>query len=109
MAEQFPNNPAENAHKRSHYAGPTRWPPAAFGKLTSPTNLHQISTGDPSSLFHSKISFILDSYFPPGASPIPLVLNDCSPSCMSASEVNVVFRKLRGGKAPGIDLIDYAI
>ncbi|GFY53710.1 hypothetical protein TNIN_24961 [Trichonephila inaurata madagascariensis] len=48
---------------------------AAFGKLTSPTNLHQISTGDPASLFHSKISLLLDSHFPSGASPIPLVLN----------------------------------
>ncbi|GFW58949.1 putative 115 kDa protein in type-1 retrotransposable element R1DM [Trichonephila clavipes] len=82
---------------------------AAFGKLTSPTNLHQISTGDPASLFHSKIS-LLDSHFPSGSSPIPLVLNGCSPpSCLSPSEVEVVFRKLRGGKAPGIDLIDYAI
>ncbi|GFV00945.1 putative 115 kDa protein in type-1 retrotransposable element R1DM [Trichonephila clavipes] len=37
-------------------------------------------------------------------------LHDCSPpSCLSPSEVEVVFRKLRGGKAPGIDLIDYAI
>ncbi|GFX73799.1 retrovirus-related Pol polyprotein from type-1 retrotransposable element R1 [Trichonephila clavipes] len=44
------------------------------------------------------------------SSPIPLVLNDCSPpSCLSPTEVEVVFRKLRGGKAPGIDLIDYAI
>ncbi|GFX97339.1 hypothetical protein TNCV_1077101 [Trichonephila clavipes] len=44
------------------------------------------------------------------SSPIPLVLNDCSPpSCLSPSEVEVVFRKLRGGQAPGIDLIDYAI
>ncbi|GFS99035.1 putative 115 kDa protein in type-1 retrotransposable element R1DM [Trichonephila clavipes] len=32
-----------------------------------------------------------------------------SSSCLSPSEVEVVFRKLRGGKAPGIDLIDYAI
>ncbi|GFV25299.1 hypothetical protein TNCV_2165871 [Trichonephila clavipes] len=31
------------------------------------------------------------------------------PSCLSPSEVEVVFRKLRVGKAPGIDLIDYAI
>ncbi|GFU87623.1 hypothetical protein TNCV_2935451 [Trichonephila clavipes] len=72
----------------------TRLPPcapAAFGKLTSPTNLHQISTGDPASLFHSKIS-LRDSHFPSGASPIPLVLNDCShPSCLSPSEVDVVF------------------
>ncbi|GFW32785.1 hypothetical protein TNCV_1773541 [Trichonephila clavipes] len=83
---------------------------AAFGKLTSPTNLHQISTGDPVSLFHSKISLLLDSHFPSGSSPITLVLNDCSPpSCLSPSEVEVVFRKLREGKAPGINLIDYAI
>ncbi|GFX45673.1 retrovirus-related Pol polyprotein from type-1 retrotransposable element R1 [Trichonephila clavipes] len=83
---------------------------AAFGKLSSPTNLHQISTGDPASLFHSKVSLLLDSHFPSGFSPIPLVFNDCSPpSCLSPSEVEVVFRKLRGGKAPGIDLIDYAI
>ncbi|GFX33058.1 hypothetical protein TNCV_5042261 [Trichonephila clavipes] len=74
---------------------------SSFGKLTSPTNLHQISTGDPASLFHSKISLLLDSHFPSGAPPIPLVLNDCSPpSCLSPSEVDVVFRKLRGGKAP---------
>ncbi|GFT08156.1 hypothetical protein TNCV_3481091 [Trichonephila clavipes] len=45
-----------------------------------------------------------------GSSPIPLVFNDCSPpSCLSPSEVEVVFRKLHRGKAPGIDLIDYAI
>ncbi|GFY11243.1 uncharacterized protein TNCV_4472291 [Trichonephila clavipes] len=70
----------------------------AFGKLTSPTNLHQILTVDLASLFHSKISLLLDSHFPSGASPIPLVLNDCSsPSCLSPSEVEVVFRKLRGG------------
>ncbi|GFU22235.1 hypothetical protein TNCV_2251481 [Trichonephila clavipes] len=50
---------------------------AAFGNLTSPTNLHQITTGDPAFLFHSKISLLLDSHFPSGASPIPLVLNDC--------------------------------
>ncbi|GFT21186.1 putative 115 kDa protein in type-1 retrotransposable element R1DM [Trichonephila clavipes] len=91
----------------------TRLPPctpAAFGKLSSPTNLHQISTGDPASLFHSKVSLLLDSHFPSGSSPIPLVFNDCSPpSCLSPSEVEVVFRKLREGKAPGIDLIDYAI
>ncbi|GFT10510.1 uncharacterized protein TNCV_1942761 [Trichonephila clavipes] len=74
---------------------------AAFGKLSSPTNLHQISTGDPDSLFHSKVSLLLDSHFPSGSSPIPLVFNDCSPpSCLSPSEVEVVFRKLRGGKAP---------
>ncbi|GFT33697.1 uncharacterized protein TNCV_4382251 [Trichonephila clavipes] len=74
---------------------------AAFGKLSSPTNLHQISTGDPASLFHSKVS-LLDSHFPSGSSSIPLVFNDCSPpSCLSPSEVEVVFRKLRGGKAPG--------
>ncbi|GFS79947.1 HTH_48 domain-containing protein [Trichonephila clavipes] len=36
---------------------------AAFGKLSSPTNLHQISTGDPASLFHSKVSLLLDSHF----------------------------------------------
>ncbi|GFV47932.1 putative 115 kDa protein in type-1 retrotransposable element R1DM [Trichonephila clavipes] len=83
---------------------------AAFGKLSNPINLHQISTGDPASLFHSKVSLLLDSHFPSGSSPIPLVFNDCSPpSCLSPSEVEVVFRKLRGGKAPGIDLIDYAI
>ncbi|GFT04685.1 retrovirus-related Pol polyprotein from type-1 retrotransposable element R1 [Trichonephila clavipes] len=83
---------------------------AAFGKLSSPTNLHQISTGDPASLFHSKVSLLLDSHFPSGSPPILLVFNDCSPpSCLSPSEVEVVFRKLRGGKAPGIDLIDYAI
>ncbi|GFX13597.1 putative 115 kDa protein in type-1 retrotransposable element R1DM [Trichonephila clavipes] len=91
----------------------TRLPPcapAAFGKLSSPTNLHQISTGDPASLFHSKVSLLLDSHFPSGSYPIPLVFNDCSPpSCLNPSEVEVVFRKLRGGKAPGIDLIDYAI
>ncbi|GFV79872.1 hypothetical protein TNCV_1726971 [Trichonephila clavipes] len=80
-----------------------------FGKLTSPSNLHQISTDDPASLFHSKIS-ILDSNFPSRPSPTSLVLNDCSPpSCLSPSEVEVVCRKLRGSKAPGIDLIDYAI
>ncbi|GFW45618.1 hypothetical protein TNCV_3245561 [Trichonephila clavipes] len=74
---------------------------AAFGKLSSPTNLHQISTGDPASLFHSKVSLLLDSHFPSGSPPIPLVFNDCSPpSCLSPSEVEVVFRKLRGGKAP---------
>ncbi|GFX47007.1 hypothetical protein TNCV_316301 [Trichonephila clavipes] len=57
---------------------------AAFGKLSSPTNLHQISTGDPASLFHSKVSLLLDSQFPSGSSPIPLVFNDCSPpSCLS--------------------------
>ncbi|GFY08386.1 hypothetical protein TNCV_1357921 [Trichonephila clavipes] len=82
----------------------TRLPPctpAAFGKLSSPTNLHQISTGDPASLFHSKVSLLLDSHFPSGSPPIPLVFNDCSPpSCLSPSEVEVVFRKLRGGKAP---------
>ncbi|GFU46184.1 uncharacterized protein TNCV_2155242 [Trichonephila clavipes] len=56
----------------------------AFGKLSSPTNLHQISTGDPASLFHSKVSLLLDSHFPSGSSPIPLVFNDCSPpSCLS--------------------------
>ncbi|GFT63288.1 hypothetical protein TNCV_1565961, partial [Trichonephila clavipes] len=49
----------------------------AAGNLTSPTNLHQITTGDPAFLFHSKISLLLDSHFPSGASPIPLVLNDC--------------------------------
>ncbi|GFW50097.1 hypothetical protein TNCV_1229221 [Trichonephila clavipes] len=71
----------------------------AFGKLSSPTNLHQISTGDPASLFHSKVSLLLDSHFPSGSSPIPLVFNDCSPpSCLSPSEVEVVFRKLRGVK-----------
>ncbi|GFW51159.1 putative 115 kDa protein in type-1 retrotransposable element R1DM [Trichonephila clavipes] len=76
---------------------------AAFGKLSSPTNLHQISTGDPASLFHSKVSLLLDSHFPSGSSPIPLVFNDCSPpSCLSPSEVEVVFRKLRGGKAPDL-------
>ncbi|GFU28870.1 hypothetical protein TNCV_470061 [Trichonephila clavipes] len=81
-----------------------------FGKLTSPTNLRQILTGDPAFLFHSKISLLLDSHFPSGSSRIPLVLNDCSPpSCLSPSEVEVVFRKLRGGKAPDIDLIDCAI
>ncbi|GFX06975.1 putative 115 kDa protein in type-1 retrotransposable element R1DM [Trichonephila clavipes] len=49
-------------------------------------------------------------YFTSGSSSIPLVFNDCSPpSCLSPSEVEVVFRKLRGGKAPGIDLLDYAI
>ncbi|GFT04492.1 hypothetical protein TNCV_1930021 [Trichonephila clavipes] len=71
---------------------------AAFGKtLSSPTNLHQISTGDPASLFHSKVSLLLDSHFPSGSPPIPLVFNDCSPpSCLSPK---VVFRKLRGGKA----------
>ncbi|GFX88994.1 putative DD41D transposase [Trichonephila clavipes] len=70
---------------------------AAFGKLSSPTNLHQISTGDPASLFHSKVSLLLDSHFPSGSPPIPLVFNDCSPpSCLSPSEVEVVFRKLRG-------------
>ncbi|GFW62485.1 hypothetical protein TNCV_291591 [Trichonephila clavipes] len=38
-----------------------------------------------------------------GSSPIPLVFNDCSPpSCLSPSEVAVVFRKLRGGKAPDL-------
>ncbi|GFU28397.1 hypothetical protein TNCV_1720181 [Trichonephila clavipes] len=73
---------------------------AAFGKLSSPTNRHQISTGDPASLFHSKVSLLLDSQFPSGSSPIPLVFNDCSPpSCLSPSEVEVVFRKLRGVKA----------
>ncbi|GFW45826.1 hypothetical protein TNCV_4495461 [Trichonephila clavipes] len=73
--------------------------PAAFGKLSSPTNLHQISTGDPASLFHSKVSLLLDSHFPSGSSSIPLVFNDCSPpSCLSPSEVEVVFRKLRGVK-----------
>ncbi|GFT50737.1 hypothetical protein TNCV_3963561 [Trichonephila clavipes] len=83
---------------------------AAFGTLSSPTNLHQISTGDPASLFYSKVSLLFDSHFPSGSSPIPLVLNDCSPpSCLSPSEVEVVFRKLRVGKASGIDLIDYAI
>ncbi|GFV37587.1 putative 115 kDa protein in type-1 retrotransposable element R1DM [Trichonephila clavipes] len=78
---------------------------AAFGKLSSPTNLHQISTGDPASLFHNKVSLLLDSHFPSGSPPIPLVFNDCSPpSCLSPSEVEVVFRKLRGGKArPGRD------
>ncbi|GFX88917.1 DUF4817 domain-containing protein [Trichonephila clavipes] len=85
----------------------TRLPPctpAAFGKLSSPTNLHQISTGDPASMFHSKVSLLLDSHFPSGSSPIPLVFNDCSPpSCLSPREVEVVFRKLRGGKAPGLD------
>ncbi|GFS58052.1 putative 115 kDa protein in type-1 retrotransposable element R1DM [Trichonephila clavipes] len=82
---------------------------AAFGKLSSPTNL-QISTGDPASSFHSKVSLLLDSHFPSGSSPIPLVFNDCSPpSCLSSSEVEVVFRKLRGGKALGIGLSDYAI
>ncbi|GFS83483.1 hypothetical protein TNCV_66311 [Trichonephila clavipes] len=51
--------------------------------------------------FHSKVSLLLDSHFPSGSSPIPLVFNDCSPpSCLSPSEVEVVFRKLRGGKAP---------
>ncbi|GFV39076.1 hypothetical protein TNCV_4339641 [Trichonephila clavipes] len=34
--------------------------------------------------------------------PIPLVFNDCSPpSCLSPSEVEVVFRKLRGGSQFG--------
>ncbi|GFV37905.1 putative 115 kDa protein in type-1 retrotransposable element R1DM [Trichonephila clavipes] len=77
---------------------------AAFGKLSSPTNLHQILTGDPASLFHSKVS-LLDSHFPLGSSPIPLVFNDCSPpSCLSPSEVEVVFRKLRVVKPrPGRD------
>ncbi|GFX14101.1 uncharacterized protein TNCV_1765971 [Trichonephila clavipes] len=72
---------------------------AAFGKLSSPTNLHQISTGDPASLFHSKVSLLLDSHFPSGSSPIPLVFNDCSPpSCLSPSEVEVVFRSFVGVK-----------
>ncbi|GFW70979.1 hypothetical protein TNCV_190701 [Trichonephila clavipes] len=76
---------------------------AAFGKLTSPDNLHQISTRDPASWFHIKISLLLESHFPSGSSPIPLVLNDCSPpSCLSPSEFDVVFRKLRVGKAPGL-------
>ncbi|GFX07856.1 putative 115 kDa protein in type-1 retrotransposable element R1DM [Trichonephila clavipes] len=82
----------------------TRLPPCtpAFGKLSSPTNLHQISTGDPASLIHSKVSLLLDSHFPSGSSPIPLVFNDCSPpSCLSPSEVEVVFRKLRGGSQFG--------
>ncbi|GFW21324.1 uncharacterized protein TNCV_1531491 [Trichonephila clavipes] len=77
----------------SHYAGPA-------GRRDC---LHalQISTGYPASLFHSKISLLLDSHFPSGFSPIPLVLNDCSPpSCLNHSEVEVVFRKLCGGKAP---------
>ncbi|GFW21296.1 hypothetical protein TNCV_3775071 [Trichonephila clavipes] len=74
---------------------------SAFGKLSSPTNLHQISTGDPASLFHSKVSLLLDSHFASGSSPIPFVFNDCSPpSCLSPSEVEVVFRKLLGGKVP---------
>ncbi|GFV11057.1 uncharacterized protein TNCV_2718021 [Trichonephila clavipes] len=78
---------------------------AAFGKLSSPTNLHQISTGDPASLFHSKVSLLLDSHFPSGSSPIPLVFNDCSPaSCLSPSEVEVVFRKIRGGCPQGFVL-----
>ncbi|GFY03665.1 uncharacterized protein TNCV_3092911 [Trichonephila clavipes] len=80
----------------------TRLPPctpAAFGKLSSPTNLHQISTGDPASLFHSKVSLLLDSHFPSGSPPIPLVFNDCSPpSCLSPSEVEVVFRSFVGVK-----------
>ncbi|GFU72228.1 hypothetical protein TNCV_625781 [Trichonephila clavipes] len=43
--------------------------------------------------------------FAPGSSPIPLVFNGCSPpSCLSPSEVEVVFRKLRGGKAPGFSV-----
>ncbi|GFV73037.1 hypothetical protein TNCV_3398151, partial [Trichonephila clavipes] len=70
---------------------------AAFGKLSSPTNLHQISNGDPASLFHSKVSLLLDSHFTSGSSPIPLVFKGYSPpSCLSPSEVEVVFRKLRG-------------
>ncbi|GFU93132.1 hypothetical protein TNCV_206771 [Trichonephila clavipes] len=57
---------------------------SSFRKLSSPTNLHQISTGDPASLFHSKVSLLLDSHFPSGSSPISLVFNDCSPpSCLS--------------------------
>ncbi|GFW65265.1 hypothetical protein TNCV_395311 [Trichonephila clavipes] len=76
---------------------------ATFGKLSSPTNPHQNSTGDPASLFHSKVSLLLDYHFPSGSSPIHLVFNDCSPpSCLSPSEVEVVFRKLRGGKAPDV-------
>ncbi|GFX40511.1 tubulin epsilon chain [Trichonephila clavipes] len=82
---------------------------AAFGKLTSPTNLYQISTGDPASLFHSKISLLLDSHFPSGASPIPFVLNDCSLSCLSPSEVDVVFRKLRGGKAQDVHFFNAVV
>ncbi|GFW74534.1 retrovirus-related Pol polyprotein from type-1 retrotransposable element R1 [Trichonephila clavipes] len=40
---------------------------------------------------------IVDSHFPSGSSPIPLVLNDCSPpSCLSPSEVEVVFGSFRG-------------
>ncbi|GFX00940.1 uncharacterized protein TNCV_4579061 [Trichonephila clavipes] len=68
----------------------------AFGKLNSPTNLHQISIGDPATLFQRKINLLLEFHFPSGASPIPLVLNNCSPpSCLSPSEGDVVFRKLR--------------
>ncbi|GFX15246.1 hypothetical protein TNCV_2709511 [Trichonephila clavipes] len=38
----------------------------------------------------------------PGASPIALVLNDGSPpSCLSPSEVDVVFRKFLGGFPQG--------
>ncbi|GFX64046.1 uncharacterized protein TNCV_1791671 [Trichonephila clavipes] len=46
---------------------------SSFGKLSSPTNLHQMSTGDPASLFHRNVSLLLDCHFPSGSSRIPLV------------------------------------
>ncbi|GFU46417.1 hypothetical protein TNCV_105931 [Trichonephila clavipes] len=87
----------------------TRLPPctpAAFRKVSSsPTNLHQISTGDPASLFHSKVSLLLDSHFPSGSLLFLLSsMTALPPSCLSPSEVEVVFRKLRGGKAPGFSV-----
>ncbi|GFV31775.1 hypothetical protein TNCV_54691 [Trichonephila clavipes] len=58
---------------------------------------------------HSKVSLLLDSHFPSGSSPIPLVFNDCSPqqpSCLSPSlKLKSSSGSFVGGKAPGIDLI----
>ncbi|GFU87353.1 hypothetical protein TNCV_2716391 [Trichonephila clavipes] len=60
-------------------------------------------------MFKNKLC-LLDSCFPSRTSPISVVFNNCSSSSgLSPREVDVVLRKLRGGKAPIIDIIDYAI
>ncbi|GBN58384.1 Putative protein in type-1 retrotransposable element R1DM [Araneus ventricosus] len=80
-----------------------------FNKLKSNSSIGVNPNNNPNNSIQDKIAFIMDSFFPgqsPGEelnySPIlgpidPLVLPD----------LEIVFNGLKGGKAPGLDRIDY--
>ncbi|GFT05300.1 hypothetical protein TNCV_123311 [Trichonephila clavipes] len=68
--------------------------------------IHSFATRKPSPMTIDELKSALGQEM----APFSVIFNNCSLlSDMSPSEVDVVFRKIRGGKTPDIDLIDYAI